>query len=69
MINHGVETSAKGLRGRAHQEAGIAEGAGLPLARTVWVLWGEAVEGEHMGGCRVSGNGERQEVDAQPEAE
>ena len=29
-----METSAKGLRGRAHQEAGIAEGAGL--ARTVW---------------------------------
>ena len=54
--------------GRAHQEAGIAEGAGVPLARTVWVLWGEEVEGEHMGGCRVSGNGERQEVDGQPEA-
>ena len=35
--------------GRAHQEAGIAEGAGVPLARTVWVLWGEEVEGEHMG--------------------
>ena len=49
MINHGVETSAKGLRGRAHQEAGIAEGA--ELACTVWGTFGGSSEGRTHGGA------------------
>jgi len=49
VINHGVKTSAKGLRGRAHQEAGIAEGAGL--ARTVWGTFRGSSEGRTHGGA------------------